>query len=161
MGLDLPTLVFLCWVGSLAIGRHWGIFTGIGLCWVDSESLAGISPSSLGVIHRRVGWFNGVGRCWVCLAHVGPACVGPSSLGEFTTVGCRWVVLITIGLDSPGLVLQLLWFPSPLSPRVLLLHHFVLPSSPTSFPLLLPPPFLLCAHIPLKGEGWLMLQPRF
>ena len=89
MGLDLPVLVFLCWVGSLAIGHRWGIFAGIGLRWVDSESLAGISPLSLGVICCHVGWFDGVGHCWVCLACVGPARVGLLSSGEFAAVGCR------------------------------------------------------------------------
>ena len=54
VGLDLPALVLLRWVGCLAIARRWGIFTDVGLGWVDSSSLAGVGPSLLALIRREL-----------------------------------------------------------------------------------------------------------
>ena len=48
--------------------------------------------------------FDGVDSYWV-----GLACVGPS-LPSLVIMG---VTLLAVGLDSPGLVLQPSWFPSP------------------------------------------------
>ena len=53
MGLDLPALVLLCWVGCLTIAHRWGIFADVGLGWVDSSSLAGVGPSLLDLIRRE------------------------------------------------------------------------------------------------------------
>ena len=81
---------------------------------------------------------------------------------EFAAVGRRWGDVGRLVLDSPGLVLQLSWFPSPSPLHVPLLHHLVLPSSHASFPLL--SPLISPSFAPTslwKGEGRLRLQPRF
>jgi len=159
MGLDLLSLVLLHWVGCLAIACCWGIFTGVGLGWVDSLSLAVVGPSSLDVIRHESSLLEQVRRRWSLL---GSSCPCWSCSRWPFVFGQNSLRLVVVGLDLPAWVLQLSWFHPPSSPRVLLLRHLVLPSSPTSFPLLLPPHFLLLhAHIPFERGGAADAAPRF
>ena len=142
VGLDLPALVLLRWVGCLAIARCWGIFADVGLGWVDSSSLASVGPSLLDLIRRESSSLGQVRRCWLLLGSSCPRwsysrwpfVFGRNSL-RLVGVYRRWAGFACCGPPTVVVSPSFVTLYPPHSPLCsTLLTHLLSPSLAPSFP---------------------------